>query len=622
MIALLITIASLASSHRLFSYKHHGCSVASFSYVLPQNRLEQNNVKHQGIFVFHRNDGPSFTSIKNIKPLQATFNLGEREDSNKKSKAPRGVPTLSKWKLNKDGSITGIITGSDEYKDGQRINTGNLKSGVTIKTSDGSRFYLETPEQTAARTSTEVAEKKKETEDKKQKQIAEALSSIEDRKKDAIKRKEAALTALEAKKKGTKDKKTQNLKSGSQNLSSGAQKIESASDKNERKEKEEKEELKAQRIAALMIVASPFGFYGLKQSALLPNTQKQYDSLESSKPTPPFTLDSIKTNVIQKSPAGAKLTLKSSEEKVKPEGLPKSVINFDKLDDDSDIRNSQEISKQNVEGEISTELSSPMSEKNKQLQESLTFIKSEASDEKAEKAAEKGVSTTQTKDQLQQRAVPTKTEQKGTTQTSVQTPNFVTLLQNSVDKVTGKLFKKGEKITSSDVRVLAAISTSLGLFGIGQLTRFGQDDSYFSSNMEMNEVDLKEKTEQPTDMGAKPVQSIQQVRADRSKSEAANLKAQDEKIVAKTAAKSEVISAKIGGEIEDFLNQESEQRRPDLPKSEAVNVKIGGEIEDFLIQESEQKKKVKLTTAEAKNKEFDDAWSAALKAAKKDDSKM
>eukprot|EP00559_Dactyliosolen_fragilissimus_P008096 CAMPEP_0184872412 /NCGR_PEP_ID=MMETSP0580-20130426/41276_1 /TAXON_ID=1118495 /ORGANISM="Dactyliosolen fragilissimus" /LENGTH=1145 /DNA_ID=CAMNT_0027375209 /DNA_START=30 /DNA_END=3464 /DNA_ORIENTATION=- len=63
------------------------------------------------------------------------------------SSAPRGVATLSKWHHNKDGSLSGIIYGSSNYKDGQNITTSKLKTGsaegAVIETESGSRYYLE-----------------------------------------------------------------------------------------------------------------------------------------------------------------------------------------------------------------------------------------------------------------------------------------------------------------------------------------------------------------------------------------------------------------------------------------------------------------------------------------------
>ncbi len=68
--------------------------------------------------------------------------------SKKVSAAPRGVPTITRWRKNRDGSISGLIFGSNAFKDGERITTsaiaqGTIQSGQTVKTGSGSRYYLE-----------------------------------------------------------------------------------------------------------------------------------------------------------------------------------------------------------------------------------------------------------------------------------------------------------------------------------------------------------------------------------------------------------------------------------------------------------------------------------------------
>jgi len=61
--------------------------------------------------------------------------------------APRGVPTLRRWKKNSDGSVTGQIFGSKQFDDGERITssplkTGTVASGEVVGTSSGSRYFL------------------------------------------------------------------------------------------------------------------------------------------------------------------------------------------------------------------------------------------------------------------------------------------------------------------------------------------------------------------------------------------------------------------------------------------------------------------------------------------------
>ena len=67
----------------------------------------------------------------------ATISLGffsfgakneEKSPTKSSPKAPAGVPTLSKWYQNKDGSITGIVAGSPAFADGESITTSPLKA--------------------------------------------------------------------------------------------------------------------------------------------------------------------------------------------------------------------------------------------------------------------------------------------------------------------------------------------------------------------------------------------------------------------------------------------------------------------------------------------------------------
>jgi len=59
------------------------------------------------------------------------------------SQAPRGVPTLSKWRQNRDGSISAVISGSRAYQEGESITTSAITSdaadGAVVQTTSGSR---------------------------------------------------------------------------------------------------------------------------------------------------------------------------------------------------------------------------------------------------------------------------------------------------------------------------------------------------------------------------------------------------------------------------------------------------------------------------------------------------
>lgn len=82
------------------------------------------------------------------------FNFGKnvKDDSSKEDgaaqNAPRGVPRLTKWKQNPDGSITGTISQSSSFRDGESITTSPLKTkepsgNSLVVTISGSRYYLE-----------------------------------------------------------------------------------------------------------------------------------------------------------------------------------------------------------------------------------------------------------------------------------------------------------------------------------------------------------------------------------------------------------------------------------------------------------------------------------------------
>jgi regulator of protease activity HflC (stomatin/prohibitin superfamily) len=82
--------------------------------------------------------------------LGSWFNFGSdystettQSSSAKVSSAPRGVPTLSKWRQNKDGSITGRISGSRSFDDGDAVTTSSVPKGATngmvVQTQSGSK---------------------------------------------------------------------------------------------------------------------------------------------------------------------------------------------------------------------------------------------------------------------------------------------------------------------------------------------------------------------------------------------------------------------------------------------------------------------------------------------------
>jgi hypothetical protein len=90
----------------------------------------------------------------------ALFGLGKPDDDDefieatppsKRStkKAPRGVPTISRWRKNFDGSISGRVSGSRDFDNGEKITTspipmrGSIASGEVVSTGSGSKYFLE-----------------------------------------------------------------------------------------------------------------------------------------------------------------------------------------------------------------------------------------------------------------------------------------------------------------------------------------------------------------------------------------------------------------------------------------------------------------------------------------------
>jgi len=65
-----------------------------------------------------------------------------------KAKAPAGVPVIKRWRKNRDGSVTGVITGSEAFSAGERVTTstiakGELKAGNVVQTQSGSKYFLD-----------------------------------------------------------------------------------------------------------------------------------------------------------------------------------------------------------------------------------------------------------------------------------------------------------------------------------------------------------------------------------------------------------------------------------------------------------------------------------------------
>ena len=63
-----------------------------------------------------------------------------------KSKVKDSIPVLSKWVQNSDGSLTGLVSNSDNFRSGTKITTSPVrkgaKAGSVVKTGSGSQYRL------------------------------------------------------------------------------------------------------------------------------------------------------------------------------------------------------------------------------------------------------------------------------------------------------------------------------------------------------------------------------------------------------------------------------------------------------------------------------------------------
>jgi hypothetical protein len=67
--------------------------------------------------------------------------------SRKVPRPPKNVPILSNWRENRDGSISGLVSASPNFADGERVTTSPITAGVVdegsvVKTGSGSKYYL------------------------------------------------------------------------------------------------------------------------------------------------------------------------------------------------------------------------------------------------------------------------------------------------------------------------------------------------------------------------------------------------------------------------------------------------------------------------------------------------
>ena len=94
---------------------------------------------------FAKQSSPQSGGTKSSQTFSLGFlNFGQDAGAPAKvSAAPKGVPMLSKWRKNGDGSISGTISGSPAFREGEFVTTspvaGNAIDGATVRTSSGSR---------------------------------------------------------------------------------------------------------------------------------------------------------------------------------------------------------------------------------------------------------------------------------------------------------------------------------------------------------------------------------------------------------------------------------------------------------------------------------------------------
>jgi hypothetical protein len=98
-----------------------------------------------GLGVGDLDDGPP--PKKETAKAPPKKNVGKKAPAPKAKVAPKGVPTVSSWQMNRDGSISGIISGSINFNDGERVTTsmienGRIDSGEVVTTGSGSKYFL------------------------------------------------------------------------------------------------------------------------------------------------------------------------------------------------------------------------------------------------------------------------------------------------------------------------------------------------------------------------------------------------------------------------------------------------------------------------------------------------
>ena len=113
--------------------------------------------------LFAKTAAPKKAAPKAAPKQSAAFNLFAKTAASKKAapkkapvkaapkkkvaSAPRGVPTLNQWSMTRDGSVSGKISGSPNFREGEQVTTsmivnGRLESGQVVTTGSGSSYFL------------------------------------------------------------------------------------------------------------------------------------------------------------------------------------------------------------------------------------------------------------------------------------------------------------------------------------------------------------------------------------------------------------------------------------------------------------------------------------------------
>lgn len=144
------------------------------------------------IFNFGRSAKPEPAETEPETPVKST-----KPRPKKIAQAPRGVPTISNWNQNRDGSIAGNVFGSTSFDAGESVTTSAITSdaigGTVVETESGSRYYLEDDDSAQSR----IQEAKEEAALAKEQEADEKRAAAEDRRIEAEEKRAAEAEARE-----------------------------------------------------------------------------------------------------------------------------------------------------------------------------------------------------------------------------------------------------------------------------------------------------------------------------------------------------------------------------------------------------------------------------------------